>query len=137
MDNNQVEIVAAAAGMQWECPSNANWWPFENLDNAQTGLHDHLMYRKYGYGRGCAQLSVDIRNGDMDRAQALRWVQNNDGRFPWYYAGVSIHDVLAPLDLTMETLLPLLNRFTNWDLFRCPDDRADVPPILINDEADA
>jgi hypothetical protein len=43
-------------------PCEANWWEHENLDNAQTGLHDHLMYRKYGFGRGAAQISVDVRS---------------------------------------------------------------------------
>jgi hypothetical protein len=32
-------------------PCEANWWEAENQDNAMTGLHDHSMYRKYGYGR--------------------------------------------------------------------------------------
>jgi N-acetyl sugar amidotransferase len=53
--------VAVAAGMQERLPCAANLWPAENLDNAMTGLHDHAMYRKYGYGRLAAQVSVDVR----------------------------------------------------------------------------
>jgi len=68
-------------------PCNANWWCAENQDNAQTGLHDHLMFKKYGYGRFCAQISVDIRRGMIPREQALPLCEKYDGLFPESYGG--------------------------------------------------
>jgi hypothetical protein len=61
--------VAEDAGMTIPThpPCEANWWRAENLDNAQTGIHDHFGYLKYGYGRGCAQISVDVRAGLLTR----------------------------------------------------------------------
>ena len=46
--------VAIAHGFQCRIPSVANLWRCENLDNAQTGIHDQMMYRKYGFGRVAA-----------------------------------------------------------------------------------
>src|SRR3972149_112215 len=59
-----------------DVPARANWWVAENLDNAQTGIHDLFGYLKYGYGRGCAQISVDIRNKIISREDALKWVKD-------------------------------------------------------------
>lgn len=126
-DSHRNAQKAAENGMIHECPTDANWWDHENLDNAMTGLHDHVMYRKYGYGRAAAQLSVDIRNARVSREQAIEFVAENDGLFPYEYAGVDLEDVLHRIEMTEDQLMGVLDRFTNWELFRgMEDDR----PIL-------
>jgi hypothetical protein len=91
--------VAKDAGMQWALPCQANRWPWENLDNAQTGLHDYFMWLKFGYGRGCAQISVDVRSGKVFRDGALGWVEKHDGILCNEYAGVKLEDVLDRIGL--------------------------------------
>lgn len=118
-DSHRNARLARAAGF-WEPidpPGPGNYWTHENLDNAQTGLHDHGMWRKYGYGRGAAQLSVDIRTGRITRAEALQWVLRNDGAFPNIYAGVEFHAMMARLGMIPNDCYPALDRFTNWELF--------------------
>ena len=101
-DSHQNAAVAKEAGMEQRNPSIANVWKHENLDNAQTGAgHDHMMFLKYGYGRGCAQASVDIRTGRTTRAKALNWVERFDGELAYSYAGVLLDEVLERIDLTM------------------------------------
>lgn len=121
--------VALAAGMEKDefNPTSCNWWDCENLDNAQTGLHDHMMYRKYGYGRGCAQASVDVRSGKVDRAFALRFVQYRDGEFPFVYMGVQLQDILEPIGVSDAQLCKIMAQFTNQDLF---DGEKNRRPIL-------
>lgn len=119
-DSRRNAAQAVAAGMQTMLPCSANWWDFENLDNLQTGLHDWLMYRKFGYGRGCAQISVDVRAGVVSRAEALEWVRAHDGRFPHKYLGVDVNDVLDQVGVRFADLLKIANQFTQWDLF-CND----------------
>ena len=109
--------VAVDAGMEVELPTRANRWSFENLDNAQTGLHDYMMFRKFGYGRGAAQVSVDIRSGRITREEGMEFVIAFDGLFPTEYAGVSIYEVLDRIEVSHRQLLEIMNRFTNWDLF--------------------
>ena len=116
-DSHENAKVAKAAGMLGFKPSPANWWEFENLDNAQTGLHDHMMFRKYGYGRGCAQISVDVRAGRLNRDLALQWVEAYDGAFPYAYMGVQIEDVLDRLGMSRKELFQIIDRFTNRDIF--------------------
>lgn len=126
-DSHENAAVAKRAGMIQELPCPANYWAAENLDNAHTGLHDHMMYRKYGYGRGAAQLSVDIRAGLVSREYGLEWVRANDGLFPYWYAGVSFAEVCDGIGLTEDEVMKIMDDFTNWDLFSHVDDRR---PIL-------
>lgn len=120
-------MMAKQYGMKHKCPSPANIWEHENLDNAMTGLHDHMMYRKYGYGRGAAQLSIDIRNERATRQRALQKAMMIDGLFPWRYADVGITEILSHLKISPTKLIDIMDRFTSWDLFVEVDDNR---PIL-------
>ena len=96
-------------GFEPMLPCNANWWRFgENLDNAQTGLHDYMMWLKYGYGRACAQLSVDIRAGVISRENALKELEPRDGVFPTAYCGIRIEDIVGRIGLKMSELNKIL-----------------------------
>lgn len=110
--------MALECGMHADLPSAANYWEWENLDNAQTGIHDHGMYRKFGFGRLAAQVSVDVRMGRMTRQQALDLVQARDGLFPYMYAGVPLEAILAGIDMSPPEFWGAINAFTNWDLFQ-------------------
>jgi len=92
-----------------EPPCKANWWEYENLDNAQTGLHDYFMWLKYGYGRGAAQLSVDIRKGFIHRPEAMK--ECKDGEYPYWYMGVSIEEVLDHIGMEWARLDQLEAQF--------------------------
>lgn len=128
-DSERNAKVAIEHGMKCALPSAANWWEAENQDNAQTGLHDHVMYRKYGYGRLAAQVSVDVRNGKLTRDEAIELVKRRDGLFPNMYAGVHISEVLRNIGMDVTRLVDNLNRFTNWSLFE--DNRPeDLRPVL-------
>lgn len=116
-DSHRNAYVAKAHGFQCRLPSPANWWDHENQDNAQTGLHDHMMFLKYGYGRGCAQISVDIRAGLISRDEALTWVHEHDGSFPNEYMGVPFEAVLEHIGMAMEQFRDIKERFTNYDVF--------------------
>ncbi len=116
-DSRRNAQAAIDAGMRTQLPCTANLWPFENLDNAQTGLHDHVMYRKYGYGRMASQVSVDIRNGQCSRGFGLYLVGHHDGEFPATYMGVPVEQVLENIGMDRMRLMEILDGFTDWTLF--------------------
>ncbi len=110
-DSHRNARVAAEAGMEFRRPSTANWWEHENLDNAQTGIHDYFMWRKYGYGRGCAQISVDVRSGLVSRETALRWVESHDGQLPLMYCDISYEEVLGRIGVEPNDFWQLADQF--------------------------
>lgn len=126
-DSHRNAQVAKQHGMEQVQPSVANCWDFENLDSALTGLHDHMMYRKFGYSRFCAQASVDVRFGIVDRETALRAVKERDGIFPSVYVGVDHTEVLKLLGMTRDELNAVMAQFTNWDLFGAYDEEYGRP----------
>jgi N-acetyl sugar amidotransferase len=124
-------IRSRQAGMLQPRPCEANWWHGENVDCALTGLHDHAMWRKYGYGRGCAQISVDIRNGLISREEAIEWVELRDGMFPETYMNVPLVDILKHLRMTADELDAALDKHTNWEIMERPQDYGgDFGPCL-------
>jgi len=110
-DSRRNVQVAEAAGMVSKLPTPGNWWRGENMDNAQTGVHDYFMWRKYRFGRGCQQVSVDVRAGLIDREDALRWVEEHDGAFPARYMDVPIEDMLDRIGMTVGGLQALAEQF--------------------------
>ena len=112
-DSRRNADVAMAAGMTVPCkpPARGNWWAWENLDNAQTGIHDYFMWLKYGFGRGCQQISVDVRAGEVSREDALKWVEENDGAYPQVYMGVQIEEVLDNIGMKKSAFDDLCEQY--------------------------
>ena len=121
-DSHRNGFVSIRNGMQYELPSFANSWLTENQDNAQTGIHDHVMFRKFGYGRGCAQISVDVRAGRATRNDAMQWVDDHDGVFPYKYMQVPYEEVLSKIGMAEDRFWQTLHRFTSAELFDGEED---------------
>lgn len=105
--------VASAMGMEFRVPSVNNWWGHENLDNAMTGIHDYMMLKKYGYGRAASQMSVDIRYGRLSRDGALAVLPEYERNFPYSYAGVPIDFVLQRLNISLNDLNEIIEKFSH------------------------
>ena len=103
---------ACAAGMRSALPTPRNWWPGENLDNGQCGLHDWLMQKKFGYGRATAQISVDIRAGIISRSDALKEVERRESLYPDAYMNIPIDTILHPLGLNRKQFDAIVERHT-------------------------
>lgn len=116
-DSRRNLAVARDHGMLQPMPTPANWWSGENVDNAHTGAHDFFGYLKYGYGRLAAQISVDIRNGEIGRFDALREVAMRDGTYPREYMDVTLQEVLNHIGMTWKDWHSAVDKFTNHDLF--------------------
>jgi hypothetical protein len=120
--NADTAVKAGMVGYEGSPPCRACWWPYENLDNAQTGIHDHFMFRKYGYGRLAGQLSVDIRRGLISRQMALEIARERDGAFPMSYMGVLATEVIDRIGMAWGDFLACLDQHTNWQIFDKTDD---------------
>ena len=103
-DSHENAELAIEHGMQTfgQPPGPANWWNFENLDCALTGIHDRFMWLKYGYGRSTAQLSVDIRSGRISKEDAKNIDSLLAGKFPGNYAGVPFDEALDYIGMSEE-----------------------------------
>ncbi|OGJ72296.1 hypothetical protein A2198_02600 [Candidatus Peribacteria bacterium RIFOXYA1_FULL_56_14] len=111
---------------------------YENLDNAQTGIHDFGKWCKFAFGRATDIASMHVRRGRLTRREAVEAARRHDGRYPETYLGISLQDVLAEIGLTRSTFDLLVDRFTNRALFKTTSDgalirRPDGSPERLNE----
>lgn len=90
---------------------------YENLDNAQTGIHDYFKFLKYGFGRATDLACLHLRRGRLTRDEAIELVKLHDGRFPAEYLGVTLEEMLEDIDMSYEEFVRVCDRFTNRKLF--------------------
>jgi N-acetyl sugar amidotransferase len=90
---------------------------YENLDNLQTGIHDYFKFLKFGFGRATDLACLHIRRNRISRQDGLEMVKLHDGKFPWTYLGVSLEEILEPIDLSVEEFVKICDKFTNKKLF--------------------
>lgn len=90
---------------------------YENLDNAQTGVHDYFKFLKYGFGRATDLACLHVRRGRLSRSEAIELVHRHDGRFPWTYLGHSLEEILTSIDMQLDEFVAVCDRFTNKKLF--------------------
>lgn len=113
-------LIAQAHGFEtYHKPVEGSLVNYENLDNAQTGIHDYFKFLKYGFGRTTDLACMHIRRDRLSREDAIRFVKMHDGKFPWEYLGVRIEAILNTIGLTLEEFIRLCDRFTNKKLFIC------------------
>jgi N-acetyl sugar amidotransferase len=111
-------LFAQAHGFEtYHKPVEGSLVNYENLDNAQTGIHDYFKFLKYGFGRATDLACLHIRRGRLSRQDAIKLVKMHDGRFPAEYLGIPLDEILKNIDMTMEQFVRVCDRFTNKKLF--------------------
>jgi hypothetical protein len=113
-DSHRNAELARVHGMSvpGDPPALANWWVEENLDNYQTGLHDYGLYLKYGYTRGTAQASVDMRSGRITREQGLQIAERCEANAtPYKYLDLLADDILEPIGLNFNKFMETMQGF--------------------------
>lgn len=119
-DGYQNALVAQMNGFQtYHRTVEGSLVNYENLDNAQTGIHDYFKFLKYGFGRATDLACLHIRRGRLSRADGIEAVKKLDGRFPWVYLGHRLEDLVRELDMTVDDFIKVCDRFTNKKLFVC------------------
>jgi len=79
------------------------------LSDKLQDLHAYLMFVKYGFGRCTSDACIQIREGLLDRDEALELVENYDGEFPNTY----LKEYLGYFDMTEEEFTRTINKFGN------------------------
>ena len=79
---------------------------YNSLDDKIDGFHYWTSHIKFGVGRTSHEASQEIRNGDLEREEAVALVKKYDGEFPLRYAedfgryiGLSVKQIKDHADL--------------------------------------
>lgn len=132
-DGLENAIVASKNGFKtWYGPVEGVGYNYENLDNLQTGIHDRYKFLKFGFGRCTDLVCNHIRRGRINRQDGKEIVLLYDGKYPSTYLGVSLEEILEPLEITIDEYIEIENKFANKDLFECK--KGKIPRALFKQE---
>lgn len=110
-------------------------YDYEKIECYMQGVRDYLKFMKRGFGRTTHLTSIDIRNGRMDREQALELVKEYDGKRPGSldiflrYVGLTegeFLDIMAPHAVpphempTAEQIATIRMNREPWDFEQWP-----------------
>lgn len=133
-DGSANAILAAQNGFKcWHGPVEGIGYGYENLDNHQTGIRDYIRWLKFGYGRATDLVCNHIRRRNLTRAEGKEIILDWDGQWPATYLGVSLEEILEPLQMKIEEFIEICNRFTNTKLFRITNRRPRPTPLFLED----
>jgi len=117
------KLIAQANGFEsYGKPVEGHFVDYENLDNCQAGLHEYLMYLKFGYGRATAQACMDIRRNRVSREDAAKAVVKLEGMYPASFLGKQLLNILGDIGLTKEQFDEICDQYTNYELFELTHD---------------
>jgi hypothetical protein len=87
---------------------------YENLDGKFVGVRDHLKFLKFGFGRATDDASIDIRNEQIGRDEAIELVRTYEGKVPRRY----VEEFLEYVGMTEDQFYEALDAFTNKAISR-------------------
>src|SRR3989338_2006403 len=94
-------------------PVEGTYTNYENLDDNLVAVHDYMKFVKFGFGRATDHACLDVRNGRIDRREAVRLVKKYDGKFP----KKAIKEFLEYFGMNRNEFNRIVNLFTNQALF--------------------
>ena len=115
----QLEIVVKNGfTVKEDGPVEGTYTNYENLDEKIHGLHDYLKFVKYGFGRATDHANIDIRNGRLNREEAMNLVKKYDGKYPHF----GVKSFMEYSDLSKYEIDVIIDSFTNPFLFKQNED---------------
>ncbi len=111
---NQLEKVRELGFTLHDGPSEGTFTNYENLDNKIQGIHDYFKWLKFGYGRTTDNASVQIRLNWLNREEAMKLVQEYEGKLPEKY----LNEFLDQWDMSRDEFFKIADKFTNKELFK-------------------
>jgi len=107
----QVEIMKKHGFRVHDGPERGTYTNYENLDCGFTGVHDYFKYVKYGFGRATDHACIDVRNDRMTRKEALKIVNEYDGRYDNEECRKELGHFLDFIGVTEEEFRKTVNKF--------------------------
>ena len=126
------EIAEKNGFLSWHKSVEGSYFNFENLDNYHTGIHDYFCFLKFGFGRATAQISMEVRRNKISREDALKYVIENEGKFPLTYLGKPLKEILEDIGLSIDEFIKICDKFTNKKIFETNSDGTLVKDNYLN-----
>jgi N-acetyl sugar amidotransferase len=91
---------------------------YASLDDKLDGFHFYLAYIKFGHGRCISDAAHEVRDGHIDRDEAVALVKKYDGEFPKKY----FHEFLEYCDITETEFTRVIDSWRSDHLWTYEND---------------
>jgi len=104
---------AVARGMRTEpVRSIGTFTQINQLSDKLQNLHAYLMFVKFGFGRCTSDVAIGIRDGWIDKAEGLEWIETYDGELP----NLDYGDYLDYFDMSDKEYIDTICKFGNKEI---------------------
>ena len=108
-----IKICEENGWKRLDSPPVGSWVDYENCDMRFIDIREHIKYLKYGYGRATDQLNIAIRNGRINRKEALDIVRTIDGQYDLKNKELFCEYI----DITTSYFDKIVDSFVNTEIF--------------------
>jgi len=110
----QLEIVKKHGfSVKEDGPVEGTYLNYEKIDDNMEVIHSYLKFVKFGLGRATDHACTDIRNGRLTREEAVKLVNQYDGKYP----KKAVAEFLEVFKISKEEFDNVVDSFTNKDIF--------------------
>jgi hypothetical protein len=109
--------------------AKTGYWNYADIDDDFISIHHWLKWYKFGFTRTFDNLSIDIRNGNLSREDALATLRKRGNETPHE----DIDKFCSWLGITVKHFYELAERFRNHDVWTKRDGKWVVDGFLIDD----
>ena len=128
-DPQMTAAVAERHGFQRGANARTGVWEYADIDDDFISIHHWLKWYKFGFTRTFDNLSVDIRNGRLSRAEAIEIVRQRGDETPHE----DIEKLCAWLGIKKAHFFSIVEKFRNRDVWTKRDGRWMIEEFLIPD----
>ncbi len=100
----QAEIIKKELGWKGR-KVEGSYVDWDNVECKYIGVRDYIKFLRRGLGRSCQLASADIRHGVMTRNEALKIMEEHDGKKP-----DSLTEFLDDINMTEEEFMEIAQR---------------------------
>ena len=123
------KLAVSKYGMEMPVGGNIGTYTnYSQIGDSGQDLHVYLMFLKFGFGRCCADSSIEIRRGRLDRDEGLKVVQKLDGLFPYEFLEL----YLDYFEFNENKFWEIIDSFANTNVL-IKTNRPERPWILKNE----
>ncbi len=129
-DPEKTKEVAMNAGMKINInETRLGYWNYADLDDELISVHHHLKWYKFGFTRLFDNLSVEIRNGRLNRERALSIIRSTGDQTPHE----DIDTFCNFVEISRNKFEQTMEEFRNHEIWKRVDGKWLIPGFIIKD----
>lgn len=129
-DPDQIQRIASSVGFYFESGgARTGFYDYADIDDRSISVHHYLKWYKFGFTRLFDNLSLEIRNSRMTRAQAIQIIREKGEQCPIDDIGL----VCEFMGISVDDFFATAERFRNSAIWNRKSGQWKIDKFIISD----